>query len=384
MPGNTPGRRRANAEGTIYYDERRKLWRARYVLANGRRPEVSAKTQKACREKLAAALRDRDAGLPTPDQRQTVGEFLAYWLDEEAPARLRPGTLDDYRSIVRVHIAPEVGRVRLVNLRPEHVQRLLNGLTAAGKSAATVTKVRAVLRRALGRAMALGRVARNVAALVDPPPTSRDPVTVPPPAQVAALLAAFDGHDLGDLVMLAITTGLRRGELLGLTWGDLELEHVHGPRLHVRYQLQRVAGELQRVEPKTRSARRVVSLSTAAVEALRRQRAKQGRERLAAGGKWADTGLVFTNATGRGLDGEALYKRFRRHVAASGLPPVRWHDLRHCFASLQAAEGATLLEVRDDLGHADVRTTTIYAHVLPDARRGTAERMDRALDRKPG
>jgi len=382
MPGNQTGRRRANAEGTIYYDAKRQRWRARYTLPSGKRPEVTGKTQAECREKLARSIRARDMGTPESDQRQTLAEWLEYWLTHEAPNRCRPGTLTDYRSLVRVHILPALGRIRLVNLRPEQIQRLLNDMTRAGKSPATVIKVRAVLRRALTRAMALGKVSRNVAALVDPPPATADPVTVPTPAEVSALLAAFAGHQLELVVTAAVTTGLRRGELLGLAWGDVEIDGPGAARLHVRYQLQRVDGEFRRVEPKTRGSRRVVALPALAVDVLRRQRAAQGRAKLAAGAKWRDTGLVFTNDQGGGLDGENIYKRYLRALKAVGLPPMTWHSLRHCYASLQAAEGATMQQVAADLGHADVRTTARYTNLFPNARQESATRIDRALGQR--
>lgn len=379
MPGNQAGRRRANAEGTIYFDDRRQRWRARYMLPNGQRPEVTAKTQRECRDRLARAVRARDSGAPETAGRQTLGEWLDYWLTHEAPARCRPGTLTDYRSMIRVHIVPALGRMRLVNLRPEHVQRLLTDLSRAGKSPATVIKVRSILRRALTRAMALGKVSQNVAALTDPPAATADPLMVPTPADVAALLTAFAGHELEPVVTVAVCTGVRRGELLGLAWGDLDLDGPGPARLHVRYQLQRQAGELRRVEPKTKGSRRAVALSALAIDALRRQRATQGRARLAAGAGWRDTGLVFTGAHGGPLDGESVYRRFLRRLAAVGLPPMKWHTLRHCYASLQAAEGATMQEVAADLGHADVRTTARYTHLFPDARQASAARIDRAL-----
>lgn len=397
MPGNSKGARGPNGRGTVYFDDKRGRWRGRWTRPNGTRGEVYAPTQAECLAKMDAAMRTEQRGyLPAGE---TLATWLAYWLEHECN-HLRPGTLADYRSMVYNHLAPElkpgkgarsapaaarVGGIRLDKLQHADVQRLANGLAAAGLAPASIAKAMAVLRAALSRAKALGKVQDNAAALVRVRGVSAKPVAAPTRAEIDALLAAFEGHELEALVTAAITTGLRQGELLGLTWADVDLDHANGARLFVRHQLQRVGGAgLATTEPKTSTGRRMVPLGALAVSAFQRQRARQGRLRLAAGDKWRDTGLVFTGAHGQGLDGGAVLKRFKAGQAAAGLPVFTWHQLRHGYASLQASEGASLEAVGTDLGHADVRTTRRYAELFDDARRESAARMDRALPARKG
>jgi integrase len=198
--------------------------------------------------------------------------------------------------------------------------------------------------------------------------------------QARAFLASIRAHRLYALFAVAIALGLRKGEILGLSWSDVELE---AGRLHVRRTLQRVRGDKgARVfaEPKSERSRRTIELPQVIVDALKAHRVRQLEERLAAGGEWRDSGLVFAGASGDALDEWHLGDEFHALLAAAGLPRVRFHDLRHSCASFLLAQGVSARAVMDVLGHSQISLTLdTYSHVLPGVREDAAEKMDQVL-----
>jgi integrase len=240
-----------------------------------------------------------------------------------------------------------------------------------------VRHVRATLRRALAVAQRDGLVMRNAAALAEPPKIEGHQVAALTPEAAAALLAAVEGHRLGPLIAVAMATGARQGELLGLPRSEVDLD---GGSLTIRQALQRVGGKLHVGPPKSKTSRRTIPLPAVAVSALRRQRAQQGRERLAAGDRWQDSGLVFTSTIGSPLDGCNVTHTFQRLLKDAELPAMRFHDLRHGAASLLLARGVPLRTVMEQLGHSTITlTANTYSHVVPELLRDAADRMDEAL-----
>ena len=292
-------RTRRKSEGCVY---RRKdgRWEAKLDLGRigGKRKRVSfiAHSEAEVVEKLAEAQHKRRRNLPVSFERQTVSQYLAKWLDGIRPPMTRPRTFERFAGIVRNHLDPAIGAIRLDRLTPQQVQTLRNSLLklADGLSPQTVRHLRTVLGIALNQAVKFDAVARNVARLTDPPPLERKPVTPLTPEEAKRLLAAAQGDRLEAVYSVALAIGLRRGEALGLAWSDLDLD---GARLRVNASLQRTQGRLQLLAPKTQTSRRTVSLPEFAIKALRRHRARQAEERLA-GAKWTDSGLVFTTKNG--------------------------------------------------------------------------------------
>jgi integrase len=236
--------------------------------------------------------------------------------------------------------------------------------------------MRAVLRRALNEALALGLVTRNAAALVRAPKAPHGEMHVYDAEQVRALLDAAAGTRLEALLTLAVTSGMREGELLGLTWPNVNLD---GKFLHVQTQLRRLREKgLTIKDVKTGSSRRKIELSDLAVAALRRHHVRQAQERLALGEAWQDRDLVFPNSVGNPIDVPSLLQRgYVRIVKQAGLPPIRFHDLRHTAATLLLLKGVHPKKVSELLGHASVAITlTTYSHVLPSLSRDTASAMD--------
>lgn len=241
----------------------------------------------------------------------------------------------------------------------------------------TVQYIYAVLRRALGQALKWNLVARNVATLVDPPRVRRPEVQPLSPEEARQLLTKVEGDRLAALYSVALALGLRQGEALGLRWRDVDLE---AGTLAIRNALQRVDGKLQFVDPKTSKSRRTVALPEVAVAALRTHRVRQYQERLVAGTRWHDTGLVFTTSIGSGLDGRNVTRQFQKLLKDLGLPRQRFHDLRHTCASLLLAQGVHPRVVMDILGHSQIKLTMdTYSHVIPQLQRDAAGRINEIL-----
>jgi integrase len=348
---------------------------------------VSGRTRAEVSRKLAKLREDAAGGALAT--RSTVAEYLARWLEAER-ARLRTSTWRSRELHVRHYIIPALGGHSLGRMAPADVERMTTAMIDRGLSPRTAASCRVTLRRALGDALREGLVSRNVAALARPPrvparsmEAGHDYLT---PADLRTLLAAVAGQPMGPLVTVAATTGLRQGELLGLTWADMDLAartltvRRSRARAWVMRDGQRVAGwALQ--EPKTPRSRRTVNLPAAAVAALTQRKADQALERQAAGTAWQDTvGLTFTDAVGRPMAGGSVSHEFRRMVQAAGLAHIPFHGLRHSVATAMLAAGVPLRTVADVLGHSTITITAdTYAAVVPELRRDAADAMDRVL-----
>ncbi len=374
-------KKRGQNEGGVY-QRKDGRWEAQLTVpaADGGRAgrrSFYGRTKAEAVRKLRDAERDITRGLPVADGRLTVGAYLDRWLEDAVGPTVAPKTYASYSDTVRVHLTPLLGRIVLAKLGPADVQRLLAAKSAAGLSPTTVGYIRTVLRIALGRAEKWGLVARNAAALADAPRRARSEVRPLTPAEARRLLLEVEGDRLEALYRVAVSLGLRMGEALGLRWEDVDLD---AGELRVERALQRVGGQLTLKEPKTEKSRRTLTLPPALARSLRAHRVRQLEERMAAGPRWEERGLVFTTAKGTPLEPSNVLKRFKAHLAAAGLPPQRFHDLRHCAASLLLAQGVPARVVMDVLGHTQISTTMdLYAHVMPAAHREAAARMEEIL-----
>lgn len=373
--------RRGNGEGSIY-KRRDGRWEARLDLgwtSGGRqRKSLYGRTRAEVIAKLARTQRAKEDGLAALDERTTVAGFLERWLEESARPALRPNSFVTYEGLVRNHLAPALGPIRLVRLTPQDVQHLLNQKSADGLAPRTVRNMHRVLHRALEVAARWGLVRRNVSSLADGPRAPRSEERTLSVIEARRLLDIVEGERLEALYAVALATGLRQGEALGLRWSDIDLETGS---LAVRRALTRVHGRLQLVEPKTPTSSRTVTLPQMAVRSLRQHRARQAEERLRAGGFWSNEhDLVFTSEGGEPLDARGVRRDFARHVASAGLGRLRFHDLRHSCASLLLAQGVPARVVMETLGHSSIAVTmNVYSHVLPELSREAARSMDAAL-----
>jgi len=370
-------RRRANGEGSVY--RAGDGWRAT-LLVGGRRRYFRGRTRQEVLDKIVVARRQRDAGVGLPLGRLTFASFAEEWLATVATS-VRPRTLVRYRELIQGHAMPMLGRKLLADVTAADLQRLYQARLATGLSPTTVHHLHVVLHTALEQAVRTDLVVRNVARLATPPRVVSTEMRYFTTEQAQGFLDAVAGERLEALYVLALTTGLRRGELLGLHWTAVDLDRSV---LGVTGTAQRVAGGMTVADPKSARSRRQVICSRLAIDALRRHRASQAAERLVAGQAWIDRDLVFTNAMGGFLDGENLLKReFYPLLARAGLPRIRFHDLRHTAATLLLAQGVHPRIAADILGHASpALVMERYSHATQAMHRQAAQAMDGLL--RPG
>lgn len=374
-------KRRGKHEGSIYKlkDGR---WRAAVSLGFQRgqriRKTFTAATRAEVQAKLNQALRDHALGLPVVVERQTVAQFLHRWLEDSARPAVRPKTFESYSQLVKLYLAPDLGNIPLAKLTPQHVQKCLNDRLTSGLSARTVQYIHAVLRRALNQALRWGMVSRNVATLVTPPKLRRPEFQSFTREQAQCFLASIQEDRLEALYTVALALGLREGEAFGLRWQDVDLDNG---LLCVRQCLTRTKDGPVFGPPKTERSRRTIPLPAVCIAALQRHRARQEQERLLAGSRWQEHGLVFTTTIGTPLDSANVLKRFRAALKAAGLPPMRFHDLRHSCASLLLAQGVHPRVVMEVLGHSQISLTLdTYSHVYMSVKQEAAAKMDAILN----
>jgi integrase len=344
------------------------------------RRHVSAATRAAVVEKVKALEAKRDAGMVGAAGRaMLVEEWLDYWAENIASVRVRARTLATYRTMIRLHLNPYIGKRRLDQLQPEHLEQTYRQLLGKGLSPASVLRVHRMLHRALKIAMQRDRVARNVATLVEPPrqerPKTPEPLDV---EECKRVLAAAEGLRNSARWTVALALGLRQSEALALQWKDIDFDRG---TLSVRRGLHRVPGEgLVFTEPKTDRSRRTIAVPAPLIEALRKQRVAQNEERLVAGTEWDDWDLVFAQPNGRPLDKHSDYEAWIRLLNRAKVRHIRLHDGRHTAATLLLTAGVHPRVVMELLGHSQMRTTTdIYSHVMPALAQEAADRMAKTL-----
>jgi integrase len=363
-----PGKRRRNGEGTISANADG-TWRGAVTLADGKRRQFRAKTEEEARRKLTRLTHDRDRGLPGGiSERLTCGKYFADWLKAVKPT-IRENTWISYEHRVRLYVVPEkppsIARVALIKLTAGHLKSLYADLLDARQLApSTVAKTHGIIHHALKDAMRDGLIPRNVAELVDPPKVHKHAMTVYTPEQVDKLLTAIEGHKHETLYTLALTSGMRLGELLALKWADVDLASGF---LTVREGRTRTAKGYVDGPGKTDSARRRIRLTSDAVASLKAHRTRQLEHKLWLGASWQEFDFVFPSEIGTAGDHSNVLHSFHRVTDAARLPRLRVHDLRHTAATLMLLKGVPAKVVSEMLGHRSIAITLdLYSHVLPD------------------
>jgi integrase len=307
----------------------------------------------------------------------TVGEYLDLWLNNSVRDTVRRRIWERYEQFVRVHLTPALGKIKLAKLTPAHVRGLYRDRLNSGLAPRTVLHIHRTFSKALKQAAADGLIPRNPAAPVKPPQPRREEIRPLNRDQVRALFEAASGDRLEALYVLAVTAGLRRGELQGLKWDDLDLD---AGMLQVRRTLSEPKGRYIFEAPKSGKGRSI-RLTRKATAALKEHRKHQLEERMEKAGLWREQGLVFPSAVGTPLSGGNLNRTFKATLKRVGLPKsTRFHDLRHTCATLLLKQGVNPKFVQELLGHADISLTlNVYSHVLPDMGDAAAGAMDAAL-----
>jgi integrase len=369
-------KKRCHGEGHIYQVGRR--FRAE-ITVGGVRHRAYFDTRRETTAWLAEIRLKAERGLLVEPSKVTLEEYLRHWLEHVVRHTVRPWTFAGYESKVRVHIIPALGQVRLQALRPPDLEAFYSRKLAAGLSRRTVEYLHAILHRALGHAERQGLIPFNPADRVRPPRPARTPgrLGVLSPEQARRFLEAARQYEYGPLFVLAVTTGMRLGELLGLKWQDIDFE---AGAVHVRRALYRVRGEWVEGEPKSAAGKRKITLPALAVAVLKEHRVAQLEARLKAGAAWEETGLVFTTATGRPIHPRNVNRALESVLKRAGLPRIRFHDLRHSHATLLLMLGENPRVVQERLGHSQITLTLqTYSHVLPDLQAGAARKIGEAL-----
>jgi len=375
--------RRGHGDGAVYRSSDGR-WRAAADLGwrDGRRVRkyFSGPTRAEVSAKLRRALATADSGvdIAAAGRVPTLEQWLSHWLNEIASRRVRPSTLATYRGYVQNRIIPELGKHRLDRLQPEHLERFYHRLEAEGLAAATVLQIHHIVSRALKVAMQRGKVARNVATLVDAPSVQQrevQPLTV---EEARAVLASAVPLRNASRWSVALALGLRQGEALGLLWADVDLD---AGILRVRNALQRQRGRgLVLVAPKSRAGRRSIPLPAELLQSLHIHRTAQTAERLRAGSTWQDRGFVFATPTGSPVDPRNDHATWKRLLETAGVRPARLHDARHTAATLLLTQGVPARVAMEILGHSQVSLTLgTYSHVSTELSRDATSRVGEAL-----
>lgn len=336
---------------------------------------------------LTAALSDQveRPGIPTKPSAMPLGDFIrAEWLP--ALHHLKSTTVENYSELARAYVAPHIGGVRLCDLTPGRIAALYGVLRERGGrggrplSASTVHHVHVVLVRVLGYAVDTGALRTNPVTALPSDHRPRSPKTEPrhwAPLQAAAFVDATRQDRLHALYVVALNVGLRRGELAGLQWGDVDLDAA---TLTVTHNRTTRGYEVVESTPKTRQGRRTVELDPGVVDVLRTHRKRQLEERMAWGEAWAGEDHVFSREDGSALHPQTIAWHLQEAATAAGVPWIGVHGLRHTCGVLLLAAGVPLKVVSERLGHTSTTfTADLYQHVVPGMQRSASEQLSKML-----
>ncbi len=364
---------------SLGWDERTSRYRRTQATVHGTRADAERK-----RRELLVAL---DKGVFVDPSRQSLAEYLEDWLKFCEQKRLSPSTVEGYSGSCHRYIIPALGSLPLQKVTPAHIERFYTDTLEKGSgrgpvSERTVLHAHRVLHAALRRAVRLRLLAANPCEAVEPPRPKKSEMKALSEAEVVSMMSLLEAEGdelLYGVVVTAVMTGLRRGEILGLKWTDIDLA---GGTLTVRRSLLKISKEKEPIlkEPKTARSRRTISLPRRAVDELRTHKTKQARERLMCGAGYRDEDLVFAGPDGSPFDPTKVSQRFLAFRREHGIE-ARFHDLRHTHATLMLKAGEPVKVVADRLGHATAMLTLdTYAHVLPGMDAGAADRFGQMLE----
>lgn len=373
-------KRRKHGEGTLFKRSDGR-YQASFVASDGKRKYFYAWKSSEALEKMRKAQQEDQKGLLSSGKKMLLRDYLPQWLETVEKPKVRLSSYKQYKSAINRHLVPALGHVMVHKLTVQQVQGLYAQKLEEGLSPNTIHIIHGVLHRALNNAVRWNLISRNVTEAVTLPKAERKEHRTLNQEEANRLITIVSGTRLEALLILALTTAMRKGELLGLRWSDIDLGKQV---LQVRRTLNRVAGYGFVVnEPKTKSSKRKIMLTLSAIETLLRHEELQRQEREKAGEKWKDLGLVFCNKHGGYIDPDDILKEFQRALEQAGLPKIRFHDLRHSAATLLLEMSVHPKIVQDLLGHSNIATTMdTYSHVLPSMQQEVVKKM--GLVFKPG
>jgi integrase len=367
--------KRANGEGSVYRRKSDGRWVGSLSLPDGTRKVFYGKKQSEVIAKLDEAANDLRHGMLVVGSTTTLQEYLENWLENVHKPTIRLSTYLNYRKLLKNYLVPGLGKVKLQKLTPQQVQVFYSQKMSEGLAPKTVNNIHGVLHKALDNAVKWNILSRNVCDAVTPPRIPRKEKKVLTKQQAHTLLEEVRTHRLEALLTLAITTGMREGELLALHWQDIYFEDCS-------LQVKRAVGYLKgygyiESEPKTAKSRRMIKLPVFVVDILIRHKAQQEEQRREVGSAWIEKDLVFTNAQGYYFSSSTLRKVFRRFLVSIDLPHMRFHDLRHSAATILLAMKVHPKVVQEILGHNQIAMTLdVYSHALPSMQEEVTKQWD--------
>lgn len=366
-------------------------WEARFTV--GRDPgtgkqvqrSVYGATQKEVRQKLAQITAAIDNGTYTAPSKMTVGQWLDIWTAEYLN-HVRPRTVEAYQCQIKNHIRPALGAIRLEELNAHTVQSFYNGLgkplgDKPGLSAKSIKNIHGILHKAIQQAVTVGYLKFNPADACTLPRVERKELKPLDEDATARFIEAVKGHRYETVFLVTLFTGMREGEVLGLTWDCVDFDRG---TVTINKQLQKTTGggSVYILSPTKNGRGRVIAPAPFVMGLLREQQRRQAEWRLKAGPAWEDSGLVFTNEAGGHLSHHTVYHNFKLVVASIGMPEVRFHDLRHSFAVASIRSGDDIKTVQGNLGHATAAfTLDVYGHVTEQMKQASAQRMEGYIKR---
>lgn len=364
-------------------------WEARYTVGfdpgtgKQRQKSITGKTQKEVAQKLREITTELDRGIYCEPSRVLLGEWLDIW-QQDYLGGVKPRTAESYKCQIRNHIRPELGAIKLEALTTPAIQRFYNSLTERGLSAKTVKIVHGVLHKALQQAVSIGYLRFNPADSCALPRNKRKELEVLDDEAITRFLSAVKGHPYEAVFVITLFTGLRKGEVLGLTWDCVDLEK--GTLLvnkQLSYYKNASGSWVYGMDSTKNSTSRKLTLPSFVVDVLRYQKARQAEWRLQAGPAWQvwnGEDLVFTNPLGGHLMSQAVYRSFKKLAASIGTPSTRFHDLRHSYAVAAIKSGDDIKTVQGNLGHATASfTLDVYGHLTDQMKQASADRMEQFI-----
>lgn len=399
-------KRRRRAHGYTTYKRKDGRWGWAVTIGvnakgNPQRVQGVCKTETLAQTAAIEVLGKHRQGLePQTGRDKTVEVYLNEWLELYIRPHREPKTVKYYEGMIKHHLAPAIGRIGLRKLTAANVQKMLNDSAkpftikvkkkdedgkfievevVKKRSAETIRGIRATLRSGLGQAYKDGLIAQNPATRVNTPKGERKDRDYLKPDEINTLFERAKGHPLERLILVALLTGMRVGELTGLTWENVDLD---AKTLKVRAQLQRIEGTLQLKRLKSDNANRTLYIAPTAETAFKDQRAEQMIQKatMIDKGEYNPLNLVFLNPEGRPLDPKYIDKHLKALLASAGIRSMSFHKLRHTAATLSLASGAPISTVKDQLGHSQIAlTVNTYGHAVSGAMKSVAESLERAI-----
>jgi len=356
--------------------------------ANGKRLQkwqAIKGTKKDAERELNKVLHDINSGSYIEPSKMAFSTYLDRWIKDYAKSNVTPKTLERYEGIIKKHLKPKLGHHPLSKLKPLHIQSFYTDCLESGNlknqmglSKRTVLHFHRLINAALKQAIRWELLVRNPADGVTPPKPDRKEMNALSQSETATLLKSLEGHHLHMPTLIAVTTGMRRGEISALKWQDVDLENK---TIYVRSSLEQTKGKLRFKEPKTKKSKRNIPLAALTVDALKTHKKEQAKQRLALGPVFSNNDLVCPKEGGSPLPPDTLSTRFSAFMrTCNNIKRIRFHDLRHTHATTLLMRGVNVKVVSERLGHSSVSITLdTYGHVMPGIQEDAIADFDSAL-----